>query len=578
MAFNYERIRRKRAGHGNEWSSYSDLFMAMAFLFLMLYVSTSLRSGTQAAHQAIRIAESEREIEDMRGQMKAYDSLKREYLEQGASVEEKRLYEGLMSKLTLLQDEATREKNELERQAKENADKANALNHYQRAIRNIINANMVAQARIKSREDIISKKEGEIEVLGKTIEEKSSTIADLESEVRERELAIAKNNEQIAEIEGNLQNKIAQLEDAHKNAAVSKKRMHETIAKLRQESQKRITALRTENNQVSSQLANSAAKLADAERLAAEKSAENSQLAQKLLRTQRNFEKRIQELEQGHRAKQEADRKNFLASLAKEKLSAEGRLARERDFRKKVEAENMAYDRKVAGLKDSLGSTKRELAQVATQKSKLAEETQRLQGDLVRAKSIANYKRELANRIRKSLADAGVEANVDPKTGDVTLTFAQEYFDTNEAKLKTGMRSIIEKFIPIYAQALFSDPKIADEIRSVELIGFASPTYQKRYVDPSSLKSGDRKAVNYNLDLSYQRAKSIFQFIFDTDRIRYPYQDKMVSLVKVTGRSYLASKRKLGERSIASMNADEFCKQYNCLESQKVIIKFNLEE
>ena len=60
-----------------------------------------------------------------------------------------------------------------------------------------------------------------------------------------------------------------------------------------------------------------------------------------------------------------------------------------------------------------------------------------------------------------------------------------------------------------------SDKETADKVKSVELIGFASPTYRGKYVDPDSLRAGDREAANYNLDLSYYRARSIYEYIFD---------------------------------------------------------------
>jgi hypothetical protein len=118
---------------------------------------------------------------------------------------------------------------------------------------------------------------------------------------------------------------------------------------------------------------------------------------------------------------------------------------------------------------------------------------------------------------------------------------------------------------------------VAKEISSVEIIGFSSPTYKGRYVDPQSLKDEDKTAISYNLDLSYNRAKSIFSYIFDKQNMVYQHQKELLPLVKVTGRSFLAEEVK--GRDIASgLSHNDYCAKYNCEKSQKVIIKFNLKD
>src|SRR5205823_6386783 len=143
-----------------------------------------------------------------------------------------------------------------------------------------------------------------------------------------------------------------------------------------------------------------------------------------------------------------------------------------------------------------------------------------LQGTLAKL----NQQRELANRIKDNFKKAGINADVDLKTGDVTINFQNEYFDTGSANLKGGMLQILKKFMPEYAKSLFQDPKIASRIANVEIVGFASPTYKGKYVDPSSLSQEDRAAVNFNMDLSYQRAKSIFEPMFNTQLMQFQHQ------------------------------------------------------
>ena len=138
------------------------------------------------------------------------------------------------------------------------------------------------------------------------------------------------------------------------------------------------------------------------------------------------------------------------------------------------------------------------------------------------------------------------------------------------------MEETIRKAIPVYAQSLFADESLTAKISSVEIIGFASPTYAGKPVDPMNLSEENRIAVNYNLDLSYRRARSIFRYAFDIDNFSFEYQNTMLPLLNVTGRSFFAEDIDPGD--LGNLTIDEFCGQYNCKKSQRVIIKFGLIE
>ena len=122
----------------------------------------------------------------------------------------------------------------------------------------------------------------------------------------------------------------------------------------------------------------------------------------------------------------------------------------------------------------------------------MKKEKSKLSKDLKHAQEIANAKKKLIATIKKNLKKAGINAQVDAKTGDVIIEFGNEYFDTGKAALKPGMRNILEQFMPVYSKSLLDDKTTADKIESVEIIGFASPTYKGKYVDPISLQAQDR--------------------------------------------------------------------------------------
>ena len=118
-----DKFKDKDSGDGNQWASYSDLFMALSFIFLLLYVTSSLRNGTNEVQQNLENRKVMAEAEDLRQQIKVYNTLKENYLEKEASKDEQQVYAELMNKLELLQDDAKEEKNDLRRQAKENEKK-----------------------------------------------------------------------------------------------------------------------------------------------------------------------------------------------------------------------------------------------------------------------------------------------------------------------------------------------------------------------------------------------------------------------------------------------------------------------
>lgn len=230
---------------------------------------------------------------------------------------------------------------------------------------------------------------------------------------------------------------------------------------------------------------------------------------------------------------------------------------------------------KAKGLEQKTGQLKGQLASLDDELQKTKSEASELQQDLKKAKKFANRRQELAKRIKDHFTREGVKADVDMASGDVTINFGKEYFETDKSKLKVAMKNILNKAIPAYAQSLFDDPNIAKKIEAIEIIGFASPTYNGKLVNPVSLKPADRTAVNYNMDLSYKRAKSIFEYIFDLSKLRYKHQKAFLPLVQVTGKSYLSEEIKA---EMGSMTREEYCEKYDCNKSQKVIIKFNLED
>lgn len=576
MSFDYNKFQAKEDS-GSYWASYSDLFMVLSLVFLLLYVVSSLRSGTYSIQKHFEFQKIQQENEDLKQQIQVYSTLKDDYLQTGASNQEQKLYEQLMGNLDLLEDEAKEEKKKLQKAAQQNAEKAKALNKYQQMVRNIINTNLVSQARIKKRETIITKKD-------EVIKDKKQKINSLESTVRTKEKQISKNEREIKKINKSLDGSIAKLKKSYKKNKITRKKLNARISKLREKSKEKLKKIKSRTAKYKQELEATNTQLRDAsdQLVVAEATIANREETIKEIESEKQKYKNEMDTIQGKfESRMQAERERFQNKIKKQKLSAAEKLQRQVEFRANLQKQQRQMRQELAAVKGKVSESQKQLDEALADKSRYAasvkglkKEKSKLSKDLKKAQRLANAKKRLIQRIKNNLNKAGISAQVDSRTGDVIIAFGDEYFDTGKANLKPGMETILKKFMPVYSKSLLQDAKTAGKIESVEIIGFASPTFRGKYVDPVSLKAGDRKAANYNLDLSYYRARSIYDHIFDTSKMEYSHQQDLVPLVKVSGRSFFAEG---SDRDIASgMSQREYCKKYDCKKAQKVIIKFDM--
>jgi hypothetical protein len=560
--------------------------------------------------QQTQLQAAKEKAEAMEKQIKAYDVLKEDYVKNGASQDEIKVYRDLMDHMDLLASDSRKERDEANQKAKDANEKAKSLNYYQQMVKNIISANLVAGGKVKNRDMMIG--------------EKDNDITGLESTVQTQEGTISKNNEKINNIETNLQKQIAETKYAYRSKKNSQAKMDAAIAKLESDSQQKVSALQQQNVQASTQLDQTKAQLA-------QKSQEAQNLVVSMNQKEAQYKSNIEGMEQQHASQVAAEKASFDRSMNELKLSADQRLAQEKAYAAGQEQKNKAYQEKLSGMNDELAKTRngikdieskyqgsinslqaakqasdqqlaqakaygagkdaeakgyqdklagmnKELGNLKNGMQSLASQNKGLGADLAASQQKLNEQRLLADAITKNFKKAGIDASVNGKTGDVVINFQGEYFATGSADLKTGMKSILEKTFPVYAKSLMENKAIANRIGSVEIVGFASPTYKGKSVDPNGLSAESRAAVNYNMDLSYQRAKSIFEHVFDTSQMQFEHQRQLLPLVKVSGRSYLATDKIPGRSTAALDQGADYCSVFDCKKSQRVIIKFNLKE
>jgi len=586
MGYNYGRLKKKKEDSFSYWTSYSDLFMMLSSVFLLLYVTASLTSGTFGAQKNAELERLTHEVADLKEQLRVYNTLRDDQVA-GASSAEKQVYTNLMDKLSLLKDQASNEKEKLQKEAEENEQKEDALNRYQQLIRNIINANILAKSQIQRRDGVIHQQGTQIQALN--------------GEVSDKEKTIAENNQRIDEIKGELTAKIANLRDTQREAHTSHRAMERQIAELKEKSAAEIDNLNQQNAQTKQELSQAQSTLSTAQEKIAQTNAaleqttqdlenvknknatERAALVSKLEQMKSGYQDQINALQSEGDQKLANQRKAFEDQLAKEKLNSGEVAKREKDFQDKAAGEARALQGKIAALQGKVGDSERRLNDAIQDQARAHSAVQNLEKEkagmaqeLKKARDLVDAKKRLAQAIRNNFAKAGIKADVNSGTGEVTLAFPDDYFDTGKAQLKPGMEQRLSKFIPAYAKSLFSDPDTAEKISNIEIIGFASSTFKGRYVNPKSLNPKDRQAIDYNLKLSFTRAKSIFGYIFDTQQLTYKHQRDLLPLVKVVGRGYLPDGKQASDIP-EGMPEEEFCKKYNCEKAQKVVIKFNLK-
>lgn len=569
MGFNYHK-HKNGEGQDSMWTSMSDLFLGLSIIFLCLYMTAVLHQGSDGRFKHIENQRLTKEVEDLRQQLKVYNTLKQDYLSKEATPEEEKTYEELMSRLELLQEEQKQESESLRAAANENEKKAQALNKYQQMIRNIVNANMIGKARVKNRDTLLDTKD-------EVITEKSEQIGSLEQNLNQKKREVASRDQKIENLESNLDKRMKELRANFRQQKMTKQAFERQQAQLRKEAQERIEDLRRQNEKAQVEMEKVGRNLSEAQRklqttqeqvqekaqALAAASQRQGQLQQELVQVQQGAAEQAAKMRADFAAQAARDRAAFEAQLGRERLTGAQKAARESQFRAEAERKARDLEGKISGLEG--------------EKQQLAGRARALEGDLSRAMENLNAKKKLAQGIKDAFQRRGIKADVDPNSGDVLLSFGDQYFDTGKANLKPGMKKVLEKAVPVYAANLFDDPKIAKKIQSVEIIGFASPTFQGRFIDPKSLKPEDRAAIDYNLDLSYNRAKAIFNHVFDKDKMQFQHQRELLPIVKVTGRSFLAGDQQRGTASQTG-SAEEYCRVNDCSKQQRVIIKFNLKD
>lgn len=616
MSFHYN----KNGSHGQGesfWTSNSDLFLGLSSIFLLLYVVSSLRSGADGATKGEENKKLKEQVSSLQNAVKIYESQAQDYMKTQADKNEKDEYAELMDKLSLLQENAKDEKDNLTKQAQENAKKEIALNKYQQMIRGVINSNKMAKTKITNRNEVIDEKEQVIDEKEEVITEQTGKISNLNKDISQKDNLIRSKDQQIDQVNDAFSAKVDELKRTYKKAKLSQKAYAAKMKQLQDEADLKVTAIEEQKIAIEKQKRMTQAELQKAKAVLNNTQARLAQTATQLdntkgeldntkgqlSSTKGQLEQTVGELDQTQgqlnstkgqlektrgdldkksleianlsnklgnaaaetKGKMDALQAKFTADRASEKAAFEGALRNQKNL------SDGEIARREGQFKAAADAKERKLA---GEMAGLAGQLRSTEGQLNAVKAELGARKKIAAEIKNGFDKIGVKADIDLESGDVLLDFGQAYFENDSAQLKETMRDILRKAMPVYSKSLFGNPAVSNQISAVEVIGFASPTYKGKFVDPNSSKPEDREALKYNMDLSYKRAKSIFNYILDEKEMNFAHRQTLVPNLKVSGRSFLDLMKM--DRNVAS--ADEYCKKNDCKKAQRVIIRFSMDK
>lgn len=243
--------------------------------------------------------------------------------------------------------------------------------------------------------------------------------------------------------------------------------------------------------------------------------------------------------------------------------------------KKNLLAEKKKLEDDLADNMDKLDDLEKEKAQSDTQNEKLIADLGDLEDKLADYRAKEKLKKNIIDNLKSNFDKHNIKADIDESTGEVTLPFDEAHFDLDSSKLRSEMKVYLNKIIPVYADSIFGADTIYKFIHSIEIVGYASPIFDGKYVDPHDLSEKNQQALHYNMNLSYRRAHAIFKHILNKHNLNYPHQKDLALYLKVTGRSYLEN-QPVKELISGETQVDEFCSQYDCEKLQSAAIRFNL--
>ena len=221
------------------------------------------------------------------------------------------------------------------------------------------------------------------------------------------------------------------------------------------------------------------------------------------------------------------------------------------------------------------GTSQEHQGDLAAQKSALEKEKAKaLSEELAPYVQALEAKNKIIDELDENFKDFNTAAvEIEKKTGRVKLHFQESYFARGSHKLSEDMKSFLRIMIPKYAKNIYGNKDAAAHVESLKLSGMASPIYQGVYIDINDKSPESEKARKYNMALSNNRAKALYDFIFDEDEMGdYEFRSRLEADMSIAA---------LGFQNATPVK-DELvgkpakCIEYDCKQEQATVLEFRL--
>lgn len=125
----------------------------------------------------------------------------------------------------------------------------------------------------------------------------------------------------------------------------------------------------------------------------------------------------------------------------------------------------------------------------------------------------------IIHEIQEALSNNKLDMTFDAKKGEISLS-EKLFFDSNKAELSANGKSLLLKFIPLYAEVIFKSDQRAEEVSYIIIEGHAS-------------SDGD---FDHNMRLSVLRANSVSEFV---QGLNFPNKRRLMAKFIIAGRGSL---------------------------------------
>ncbi len=165
-------------------------------------------------------------------------------------------------------------------------------------------------------------------------------------------------------------------------------------------------------------------------------------------------------------------------------------------------------------------------SQMALQKAELDAATRKLEEQQLaldaqaqRIEDLVGIRTAMIRDLSDSLAASGLNAKVDPNTGDIVLDSAV-FFETGKATIRDEGRAFLDRFVPVYLDVLLRD-EYADYLGEIIIEGHTDST----------------GTYNSNLKLSQDRALQVALYCLDMPSLTRAQKARLQQILTATGRS-----------------------------------------